>query len=93
MNSVSSTGQWWIKSDQLYVTNVEGQSVSVIDLSSTMVATVAVGLSPLEVAADPQRPRDVKVPDDGAYIYVASSASGVINIFSPQQIAAASPLA
>lgn len=67
-----------------------------IDLSFTVVATVAAGLSPLEVAADAQRPWDVKVPDDGAYIayiYVASSASGVINIFSPQQIAPASPLA
>jgi YVTN family beta-propeller protein len=67
-----------------YVVNSYGDSVSIINTDSeTVVATVDAG----------KRPWDVKVSDDGAYIYVASSASGVINIFSPQQIASASPLA
>jgi YVTN family beta-propeller protein len=68
---------------EAYVVNTFGDSLSIIDTSNnTVKATVFAG----------SRPWDVKVSEDGAYIYVASSGSGEINIFTPEQLASASPV-
>jgi YVTN family beta-propeller protein len=70
------------KQSEAYVVNTFGDSLSIIDTSNNSVkATVDAG----------NRPWDVKVSDDGLYIYVASSGAGEINIFTPDQLAKASP--
>ena len=68
---------------EAYVVNTFADSLSIINTSDNSVkATVDAG----------NRPWDVKVSDDGIYIYVASSGSGEIKVFTPDQLAKASPV-
>src|SRR5207247_1265364 len=61
----------WAGTPQAYITNLNDNTVSVIDTASnTVTATVAVGASPTGVAVAP----------DGARVYVANEVDGTVSV-------------